>query len=105
MTLCVQLEKVQFRAVGDLHQALLGFVKASALYDGIGVVLRVFAAVTALLHRQRRNEESKGHEESSGLPLVVIYCSKWSLEDRTCAVDRLLDILVSLPGEDWHYIH
>ena len=65
-------DEVQFRAVGHLHQALLGFVKASALYGGIGVVLRAFAAATALLHRQRRNDESKVDEVSSGLPLVVL---------------------------------
>ena len=29
-----KLEKVQFRDVGDLHQALLKFVKAPAVYDG-----------------------------------------------------------------------
>ena len=99
MTLCVQLEKVQSRSVGDLHQALLGLVKASVLYDRIGVVLRALAAVTALLHKKGRNKESKVDEESSGLPLVINYSSKGSLEDRTCAVDRLLDIMVSLPGE------
>lgn len=95
VALCVQLEKMQFRDVGDLHQALLGSVKASALYDGIGVVVRALAAVTALLHRRRRNEESEVDEESSGLPLVLGYCSKGSLEDRTCAVEGLLDIMVS----------
>ena len=52
-----QLEKVQFQVMGDLHQALLGFVKALALYDGIGVGQRAFAAVTALLHRQEKRKK------------------------------------------------
>ena len=55
MALCVQLEKVQFRDVTDLHQALLGFVKTSALCDGLCVVVRALPAVTALLHRRRKN--------------------------------------------------
>ena len=59
-------QKVLFRSVGGLHQALLLFSKASALCDGIGIVVRPFAALTALLDRQRRNEESEVHEESSG---------------------------------------
>ena len=62
--------------MGDLHQALLGFVRASALYDGIGVVVRAHAAVTALLHRRRGNEESEVDEESSGLPLVLVAAVK-----------------------------
>ena len=38
-----------------MHHAQLAFVKASALDDGIGLVVRTLPDVTALLHRQRGN--------------------------------------------------
>ena len=58
----LQLDKEHFWDVGDLHKVLLKFVKASAVYDGIGVAVRASAAVTAILHRQRGNEESEVDE-------------------------------------------
>ena len=50
IALCVQ---VQFREVGDVHHALLGCIKASALYVKNCLVGSTLPAVTALLHRQR----------------------------------------------------
>ena len=50
----------------------------------------------------KRKQKFEVEEESSGLPLVLGYCSTGFLEDRTCPVKGLLDIMVS-PGENSRY--
>ena len=95
--------EVQFRDVGDFDQALLGFVKASALYDGIGVVVRALAAVTALLHRRRGKRGIWRGRGVQWFATCLGYCSEGSREDRTRAVEGLLDIMVSFPGEVWRH--
>ena len=61
-------EKGQFRGVRDVHQPLLGFVKASVLYDGIDVVVRARSDVPP--PQAKKKQEFQVNEDSSGLPLV-----------------------------------
>ena len=91
MALCVQLEEVQFRDVGDLHQLLLEFLKASVLYNKIGVVVCALPPVMALRLRQRRNRKLRTRNP------VVCHLS-WVIP-----VEGLwkTNIMVSLPGEEW----
>ena len=80
-----------------MHHAEFAFVKASALDDGIGLVVRALPDVTDLLHRQRGNTNLEWNPVVGHVSCVTPV--KGLRKTVTCPVDWLLNMMVSLPGE------
>jgi len=101
--LCVQLEKKlpkppgkEDASVTALHKAVLTAVQSLPVFDGIGQLVKALGDLAALLHRRKRGEEASGEaasEESTGLTLVLSFCSKGSLTDRASAVRSAIEVI------------
>ena len=85
--------------MGDVHHAVLGFVKESALFDEIGLVGRARPAVTARLHREMGNK-NLSRKESVGWPHVLCYSSEGSLEDLACTFFSCPELFLLLTQTD-----
>jgi len=71
-------------------------VQSLPVFDGAGVLVRALVDLSSLLHRRKRNEaatDSSVDENEIGIPLVLSFCSKGSLTDRTSAVQALMEVV------------
>lgn len=71
------------------HWALL----QRSVFEGVGVVVRAFADLSALMHRRKRGQDwEEFSEDSSDLCFIQSFCVKGSLSDRISAVRSTQDV-------------
>lgn len=102
--LCAQLEKQLPRpnfskdaSVLSLHKAVLTAVQSLPIFDGLGALVKALGDLAALIYRRKRGEDAGGGEapteSSTGLTLILNFCSRGSLADRALATRSAIEVV------------